>query len=119
MKSRPIGSAALALLAAGAALLSACSDSSVAITSTAIPAATGKTASIDVVEIDQAAHILYVADRTDQGVDVFDIASPRAKYLQTIPMPASPNGLAIAPELGRLFVGTSSGSVVIVNISMS
>ena len=119
MKSRPIASAALALLAVGAALLSACGDSSVAITSTAIPAATGKTASIDVVEIDQAAHLLYVADRTDQGVDVFDIASPRAKYLQTIAMPASPNGLAIAPELGRLFVGTSNGSVVIVNISTS
>ena len=119
MKSRPIASAALALLAVGAALLSACGDSSVAINSTAIPAATGKTASIDVVEIDQAAHLLYVADRTDQGVDVFDIASPRARYLQTIAMPASPNGLAIAPELGRLFVGTSNGSVVIVNISTS
>jgi len=119
MKSKPIASAALALLAAGAALLSACGDSSVAMTSTAIPAATGKTASIDVVEIDQAAHLLYAADRTDQGVDVFDIASPRARYLQTIAMPASPNGLAIAPDLGRLFVGTSNGSVVIVNISTS
>ncbi|MEA2644867.1 MAG: hypothetical protein QOG08_1893 [Chloroflexota bacterium] len=119
MKYRPIASAALALLAAGAALISACGDSGVALTSTPIPAAIGKTGSIDVIDIDQTAHLLYVADRTDQGVDVFDISTPRAKYLQSIPMPASPNGLAIAPELARLFVGVSNGSVVIVNISTS
>ena len=119
MTSRPIASALLALLAGGAGLISACGDSSVPITSTAIPGAIGKTASIDVVDIDQAAHLLYAADRTDQGVDVFDVSSARAKYLQTIAMPASPNGLAIAPDLGRLFVGASNGSVVIVNISTS
>jgi len=119
MTSRPIASAALVLVAAGAALMSACGDSAVAITSTPIPAAIGKTPSIDVVDIDQAAHLLYAADRTDQGVDVFDISSPTAKYLRTIAMPASPNGLAIAPDLARLFVGTSNGSVVIVNINTS
>lgn len=119
MKSKPIASAALVLLAAGTALITACGTAAVQITHTPIPAAIGKGASIDVIEIDQAAHLLYAADRTDQGVDVFDISSPRAKYLETIAMPASPNGLAIAPELGRLFVGTSNGTVVIVNISVS
>jgi hypothetical protein len=119
MKSRPIASVVLVLLAAGAALISACGDSGVAITNTAIPAAVGKTASIDVIDIDQTAHLLYAADRTDQGVDVFDISTPRARYLQTIAMPASPNGLAIAPDLARLFVGVSNGSIVIVNISTS
>jgi DNA-binding beta-propeller fold protein YncE len=118
MTSRPIASALLALLAGGAALISACGGiSTVPITNTAIPAAIGKTASIDVIDLDQAAHLLYVADRTDQGVDVFDVSSPRSKYLRTIAMPASPNGLAIAPDLGRLFVGLSNGSVLIVNIS--
>lgn len=119
MKSRPIAPAALALLAAGAALISACGDSAVAITSTPIPTAIGNTASIDVIDIDQAAHLLYVADRTDQGVDVFDVSSPRAKYLRTIALPASPNGLAIAPDLGRLFVGVSNGSVIIINVDTS
>ena len=120
MTSRPIASALFALLAGGAALISACGGvSTVPITNTAIPAAIGKTASIDVIDLDQAAHLLYVADRTDQGVDVFDVSTPRAKYLQTIAMPASPNGLAIAPDLGRLFVGTSNGSVMIVDIGTS
>ena len=117
MKSKPISSAALLLLAGGAALIAACGESSaVPLTSTPVPPAAGQTASIDVVDIDQAAHLLYAADRSDQGVDVFDISTARPMYLQTIPMPSSPNGLAIAPELSRLFVGTSGGSVVIVNI---
>lgn len=117
MKSRPIASAALVLLAAATALISACGDSAVKLTNTVVPAATGVGASMDVIDIDQGAHLLYAADRTDQGVDVFDISSARAKYIQTIRMPANPNGLAIAPDLGRLFVGTANGSVVIVNIN--
>jgi DNA-binding beta-propeller fold protein YncE len=105
------------MLAAGAALISACGESTVPITSTPIPPAAGKAGSIDVIDIDQDAHLLYAADRSDQGIDVFDVSAPRPKYLQTIPMPASPNGLAIAPDLGRLFAGTASGSVVIVDIN--
>ncbi|HVC75974.1 MAG TPA: PQQ-binding-like beta-propeller repeat protein [Candidatus Micrarchaeaceae archaeon] len=117
MKSRPIASVALVLLAAVAALISACGDSGVRLTNASIPGAAVKGASIDVIEIDQGAHLLYAADRTDQGVDVFDISRPQAKYIRTIGMPGNPNGLAIAPDLGRLFVGTDAGSVVIVNIS--
>jgi DNA-binding beta-propeller fold protein YncE len=117
MKSRPIASAALVLLAAVAALISGCGDSGVGLTDTSIPGTAVKGASMDVVQIDQAAHLLYAADRTDQGVDVFDISSPRARFIKTIGMPGNPNGLAIAPDLGRLFVGTTNGSVVIVNIS--
>lgn len=118
MKSRPIASAALVLLAAVAALISACGDSgAIRLSNTSIPGAAVKGASIDVIQIDQGAHLLYAADRTDQGVDVFDISRPQAKYITTIGMPGNPNGLAIAPGLGRLFVGTDNGSMVIVNIS--
>jgi DNA-binding beta-propeller fold protein YncE len=120
MKSKPSCSAALLWVAAGAAVIAACGDSgAVPLTNTPVPPAAGKVASIDVVDIDQAAHLLYAADRSDQGVDVFDISASKPKYLQTIPMPSGPNGLAIAPELSRLFVGTSGGSVVIINIDTS
>jgi hypothetical protein len=96
---------------------SACGDAGVQVSRTPIPPITGMTGSFDDIEIDQGSHRLFVADRTDQGVDVFDISQAHPKYVQTIPMPASPNGLAIAPDLGRLFVGTSAGSVVIVDIN--
>ena len=89
----------------------------VAVTNTTVPTLAGKAGNIDVIEIDQANHRLYAADRVNQGVDVFDITTAQAKFLQTIPLPAPPNGLAIAPDLGRLYAGTSTGSVVFVDIN--
>ena len=85
------------------------------IANTTVPGITTQTPSMDAIEIDQAAHRLYTADRSNQGVDIFDITAPSAKYLQTIPMPAGPNGLALAPDLSRLFVGVGNGSVVAVD----
>jgi DNA-binding beta-propeller fold protein YncE len=72
---------------------------------------------MDAIAIDQATHRLYTADRSNQGVDVFDISAGWATYLQTIALPASPNGLALAPDLGRLFVGMGNGSVAVVDIA--
>jgi DNA-binding beta-propeller fold protein YncE len=97
---------------------SACGTGShpgVAISNTTVPAIAGA-ASFDVVDIDQAAQRLYAADRTDQGIDVFDTSVVPARFLKTIALKASPNGLAVAPELQRVFAGTSNGSVAIVDV---
>lgn len=118
-KSKPTLASLLVLIGGGALCLSACGGPDVQITSTPIPTITGTTGSFDDVEIDQAGHRLFIADRTDQGVDVFDISSVRPRYVQTIPMPANPNGLAIAPDLARLFVATGAGSVAVVDINVS
>jgi sugar lactone lactonase YvrE len=114
-----IVSAALLPLAAGALLISACSGSSkpVEVTNTTIASLAGRPGNFDVVEIDQAGHRLYAADRSDQGVDVFDTTAAPAKYLLTIPLAAAPNGLAIAPSLSRLYVGAANGSVLFVDIN--
>ena len=104
------------VFAAGLLLIAACGKSvpAVQITSSPLPAAAAKEGNFDVVEADQAAHRLYLADR-DRGVDVFDISGAPAKFIKTIAMPAIPNGLALAPDLARLFVGTASGKVVVVD----
>jgi DNA-binding beta-propeller fold protein YncE len=114
-----IVSAALLPLAAGALLISACSLSNkpVEVTSTTLAPLAGKPGNFDVVELDQAAHRLYAADRADTGIDVFDTTSAPAQYLLTIPLPAAPNGLAIAPRLSRLYVGAANGSVLFIDIS--
>jgi len=101
-------------IAAGALFIAGC-GSSVPISSAPIPPVAGKLATFDVVDMDQSRHRLYVADRTDQGIDVFDVSAPRASYLATIPLPSSPNGLAVAPDLARLYVGTGSGSVFVID----
>jgi hypothetical protein len=106
----------LLLVAIGAVLISACSVADVKLTNTPVSAISGKAGSFDVIQIDQQNHRLYVSDRTDQGIDVFDISSSRPAFVQTISVPSSPNGLAIAPDLGRLYAGTSKGSMVFVDI---
>jgi len=89
------------------------------VTSTPVPSIAGKVASFDNVQINQGTHRLYVADRTDQGVDVFDISAARAKYVGTVPLSSPPNGMALAPALARLFVGTANGTVVVVDTKNS
>lgn len=107
----------LALLA-GALFTAACTGVDVAgprITNTPITPATSSTGNFDAVEIDQANHRIYVADR-DHGVDVFDTTG-HAKFLTTITLPSSPSGLAIAPDLGRLYAGTANAMVEVLDIN--
>ena len=116
VKSRWILAPPLVLVALGW-LLSACGRPDAQPTNTPVLAISGKAGSFDNIEINQATHRLYVADRTDQGVDVFDISKARAKYLGSIALPSSPNGLAVAPDHARLYVGTAAGSVEVIDIN--
>ena len=81
-----------------------------------IPPAKGKTGSFDIMEIDQATHLMYVADRTTGGVDIFDISTPSAKYLQTIPTGSPPNGVSLAKNVNKVFAGTNDSNVAIIDI---
>ena len=82
-----------------------------------IPPAQGKTGSFDIMEVDQAAHLMYVADRTTGGVDIFNVSTPAAQYVQTITTGAAPNGVTVAKNVNKLFVGTGDSSVVIIDIA--
>jgi len=105
----------LGLAIAALVLASACGNASIPTTQARVPSLAGKPASFDDLEIDQSAQRVYVADRTDAGIDVFDVSGAQPKFLRTVKLPATPNGLAIAPGLGRLYAGTSSGSVEVVD----
>jgi hypothetical protein len=107
---------ALLLVAISMVLISACNVADVQLTNTPVPDLKGTTGSFDVIQIDQTSHRLYVSVRIIQGIDVFDVSSARASFLKTVPLASSPNGLAIAPDLGRLYAGTSTGSIVTVDI---
>jgi streptogramin lyase len=114
---KPFLSAALMLMVIGSVVISACGGSGIPIANTRVPSIAGQNASFDNVEIDQVAHRLYATDRTNRGIDVFDISKAKAKYLMTIAMGSAPNGLAIAPDVGHLFVGTASGAVTVIDTS--
>lgn len=81
----------------------------------AIPPVVHKSAAFDSMAVDQQGHRLYVADDVDQGIDVFDIATPTAAYVTTIHMPDLPNGVIYVPELHRVFAGDISSTVADIN----
>lgn len=112
--NRAVSAAFLATLA-GLLLLTACGDTGLQTTGAQVPSLAAKPGDFDDIEIDQPAHRLYAADRADSGIDVFDIKSPPARFLRTIKLPDAPNGLALAPDLERLFAGTAGGSVEIID----
>ncbi len=91
----------------------------VPLTHIAIPPIAGKTGSFDILDIDQQAHLLYVADRTDTGVDLFDIATPTARYLRTIDVGAGANGLTVAKNVNKLFVANNNSEIAIIDINPS
>ncbi len=88
----------------------------IALTKVPIPPIAGKTASIDIIEIDQAAHLMYVTDRTDNGIDVFDVSTAAAKYLKTIDTGSGPNGVTVAKNVNRLYTGLNDGNIAVIDI---
>ena len=70
----------------------------------------------DTVEIDQTTHTLYLGDNWSGGVDVFDIAGGGARYLQTIGVRRFIYGLAVASDIGKLFVAALPSAVAVIDI---
>jgi DNA-binding beta-propeller fold protein YncE len=70
----------------------------------------------DTLDIDQAAHRLYLGDNWSGGVDVFDISMPQPVYLKTIRMRGNLFGVAVAKDVQKLFVGLANSIVAVVDI---
>src|SRR5690349_2226587 len=82
-----------------------------------IPPIAGKTASIDILEIDQQSHLLYVTDRTDNGIDIFDVSAPTAKYVKTVDVGSGPNGVVVAKNVNKVFAALNDSSVVVIDVA--
>jgi len=95
----------------------AANTSTVPVYRLSIPPIAGKTASIDIMEIDQATHLLYVTDRGDNGIDIFDVATACPKYLRTIDVGSGPNGVVVAKGVNKVFVALNDSSVVAIDIA--
>lgn len=87
--------------------------------SAAIPPVHGQTAAFDTMALDPADHRLYMADSTDQGVDVMDVSVPPGRFLTTIPLQTIPHGIAIANDVQRLYTGNDDSTVSVVDINPS
>jgi hypothetical protein len=66
------------------------------LTRTAVPGTEGRIIKVDIMVLDQSSQKLYVADRDNVGVDVFDVSASPARYVTTFKTPAQPNGVVLA-----------------------
>ncbi|MEA2639713.1 MAG: hypothetical protein QOF51_1107 [Chloroflexota bacterium] len=111
--------ASLGTVLAGLALTSASfAQDGVALTAIPIPTAGGKTLAADILDVDQQAHRLYVTDKASGGVDVFDVTTPTAKFVKTIPTSDDANGITVANAVHKLYTGLSDGTVAIIDINV-
>jgi len=112
-------SAVVPVLAAfgGVIALSGCASCQSTVRQVSIPAVAA--GSFDGVEGDQTGHRLYLADRTTNKVDVIDISSADPWFKGAIDVGGPPNGLAVAPELHRLYAGVAGGTLAVVDIEAS
>jgi len=103
----------ISVAAAGLIALSACGNCSSTVRETPMPVIAA--GAFDGVEIDQSAHRLYLADSADKGVDVVDISTATPRFVQTIDVAGEPNGLAVAPDIHRLYAGLIGGSLAVID----
>jgi YVTN family beta-propeller protein len=99
--------------AAGVIALSGCAACQSTVRQFAVPAVAA--GSFDGVEADQTAHRLYLANRTTSKVDTIDTSSATPRFAGSIDVGAAPNGLAVAPELHRLYAGLSGGDLAVID----
>ncbi len=83
-----------------------------------IPTLKGRSLSAQSIDIDQQTHLLYLADKTTNGLDIFDISGKNALYVKTISMPSGPNGVLIVKPLNKIFVSLNSSAVAVIDIAV-
>lgn len=84
---------------------------------TEIPPARDRNLSGDIFDVDQQAHLMYYADKTSGGVDVFDISKKQAVWLKTIPTASGANGVSVAKNVNKVYAGLTDSTVAIIDIN--
>ena len=102
---------------AGAVVLGACASCESTVRQLALPSLAATP--IDAVATDNASHRLYLADGAGRAVDVVDISTTTPEFVRTIGVGHAPLGLAVAPDLHRLYAGLSNGRVAVIDTEPS
>ena len=104
---------AVAAVAAGSILLSACTSCDSIVRQTALPVLAA--GNFDAVEADQAGHRIYFADQATHGVDVVDISAGSPRLVAVVDVGGATKGLAYAPDRHRLYASIESGYVAVID----
>ena len=104
---------ALGAFFAGCLLLAACGTPA-GIRHSEIPPLNGQKGAFDQATIDQSTNRLYLADGTLGSVDVFDVGGAQPRFLSSVKLGHAPHGLAVAPDLHKVFAGMDGGAVAVI-----
>jgi hypothetical protein len=100
-------------MALASLFLVACGSCQSTVRETALPAIAA--GSFDGAATDQDGHRLYLADGANNRVDVVDVSTATPRMAGNVALAAQPHGLAVAPDLHRLYVGLTGGTLAVVD----
>jgi hypothetical protein len=72
----------------------------------------------DLIDVDQARHMLYVGHASANAIEAYDVSGPTPVWVKTFHVPGGVAGIAVAPDIQRVFGGSPNG-LVIVNVDPS
>ena len=107
-----VGAQALVALA-GVVMLGACASCESTVKQVTLPSLAATP--VDAVVSDNTNHRLYLSDQAGSGVDVVDISTTTPQFERMIGVGHAPLGLAVAPDLNRLYAGMSNGGVAVID----
>lgn len=105
----------LAALAAGLLAVTACGTLT-SLQRTRIPPLGDQLGAFDQAVVDQTTNRLFLAESKQTQVLVFDVRTAGPKYITSIQVGKGPKGLAIAPDLRKLYVGLDGGEVAVIDL---
>jgi DNA-binding beta-propeller fold protein YncE len=107
-----VGAQALVGLA-GVVMLGACASCQSTVKQVTLPSLAATP--VDAVVSDNTNHRLYLSDQAGRGVDVVDISTATPQFERMVGVGSTPLGLAVAPDLNRLYAGLSNGGVAVID----
>jgi DNA-binding beta-propeller fold protein YncE len=67
----------------------------------------------DLIDIDQARHILYVGHGATDTIEVFDVSTSVPKWMKSFHVPGGAAGILIATDIQKLYAGTPNGMAIV------
>jgi DNA-binding beta-propeller fold protein YncE len=67
----------------------------------------------DLIDIDQARHLLYVGHGATDTIEVFDVSTSTPTWVKSFNVPGGAAGILIATDIQKLYAGNPNGMVIV------
>src|SRR3981081_2893388 len=67
----------------------------------------------DLIDVDQARHLLYVGHGATDSIEVYDVTTTLPQWKKSFHVPGGAAGILIATDIQKVFGGTPNGMAII------